>query len=172
MIDEILEDAEQRMSKSVAALHKEFSRIRTGRAHVSLLDGLTVEYYGAETPLNQVANVVVEDARTLAVNPWEKAMVGPIEKAIIDSDLGLNPNTAGMSIRIPLPPLTEERRKDLVRVVRGEAETGRVAIRNIRRDANSDFKQLEKEKEISEDEERGAQDAVQKLTDKFVAEVD
>jgi len=116
--------------------------------------------------------VVVEDARTLAVNPWEKAMVGPIEKAIIDSDLGLNPNTAGMSIRIPLPPLTEERRKDLVRVVRGEAETGRVAIRNIRRDANSDFKQLEKEKEISEDEERGAQDAVQKLTDKFVAEVD
>lgn len=172
MIDEILQDAEQRMAKSVAALQKEFSRIRTGRAHVSLLDGLTVEYYGAETPLNQVANVVVEDARTLAVNPWEKAMVGPIEKAIIDSDLGLNPNSAGMSIRIPLPPLTEERRKDLVRVVRGEAETGRVAIRNIRRDANSDFKQLEKEKEISEDEERGAQDAVQKLTDRFVAEVD
>jgi len=172
MIDEILEDAESRMSKSVAALHKEFGRIRTGRAHVSLLDGLVVEYYGAETPLNQVANVVVEDARTLAVNPWEKAMVGPIEKAIIDSDLGLNPNTAGMSIRIPLPPLTEERRKDLVKVVRGEAEGGRVAVRNIRRDANSDFKQLEKEKEISEDEERGAQEAIQKLTDKFVAEVD
>ena len=172
MIDEILEDAESRMAKSVAALHKEFSRIRTGRAHVSLLDGMTVEYYGAETPLNQVANVVVEDARTLAVNPWEKAMVGPIEKAIIDSDLGLNPNTAGMSIRIPLPPLTEERRKDLVRVVRGEAEGGRVAIRNIRRDANSDFKQLEKEKEVSEDEERAAQESVQKLTDKFVTEVD
>lgn len=172
MIDEILEDAESRMAKSVASLQKEFSRIRTGRAHVSLLDGLTVEYYGAETPLSQVANVVVEDARTLAVNPWEKAMVAPIEKAIIDSDLGLNPNTAGMSIRIPLPPLTEERRKDLVRIVRGEAEGGRVAIRNIRRDANSDFKQLEKEKEISEDEERGGQDSVQKLTDKFVAEVD
>ncbi len=172
MIDEILEDAESRMAKSVAALQKEFSRIRTGRAHVSLLDGLTVEYYGAETPLNQVANVVVEDARTLAVNPWEKAMVSAVEKAIIDSDLGLNPNTAGMSIRIPLPPLTEERRKDLVRVVRGEAEGGRVAVRNIRRDANSDFKQLEKEKEISEDEERGAQDSVQKLTDKFVAQID
>jgi len=172
MIEDILEDTESRMAKSVAALQKEFSRIRTGRAHASLLDGMTVEYYGAETPLSQVANVVVEDARTLAVNPWEKAMVGPIEKAIIDSDLGLNPNTAGMSIRIPLPPLTEERRKDLVRVVRSEAEGGRVAIRNIRRDANGDFKQLEKEKEISEDEERSAQDAVQKLTDKFVAEVE
>jgi len=172
MIDEILKDAEDRMSKSVVSLQKEMSRIRTGRAHVSLLDGLVVEYYGAETPLSQVANVVVEDARTLAVNPWEKAMVGPIEKAIIDSDLGLNPNTAGMSIRIPLPPLTEERRKELVKVVKGEAEGGKVAIRNIRRDANGDFKQLEKEKEISEDEERGAQESVQKLTDKFVAEMD
>lgn len=172
MIDDILKDAESRMNKSVAALQKEFGRIRTGRAHVSLLDGLMVDYYGAETPLNQVANVVVEDARTLAVNPWEKTMVAPIEKAIINSDLGLNPNTAGMSIRIPLPPLTEERRKDLVRVVRGEAEGGRVAVRNIRRDANSDFKQLEKEKEISEDDERNAQESIQKLTDKFVAEVD
>lgn len=172
MIDDILKDAESRMSKSIVALRKEFTRIRTGRAHASLLDGLVVEYYGAETPLNQVANVAVEDARTLLVSPWEKAMVGPVEKAIIDSDLGLNPNTAGSAIRIPLPPLTEERRRDLVKVVRAEAEGGKVAVRNIRRDANSDLKELEREKEISEDELRRAEADVQALTDRFVREVD
>lgn len=172
MIDDILKDAESRMAKSIVALRKEFTRIRTGRAHASLLDGLVVEYYGAETPLNQVANVAVEDARTLLVSPWEKAMVGPVEKAIIDSDLGLNPNTAGSAIRIPLPPLTEERRRELVKVVRAEAESGKVAVRNIRRDANSDLKELEREKEISEDELRRAEADVQALTDRFVREVD
>lgn len=172
MIDDILQDAETRMAKSIAALKKEFTRIRTGRAHASLLDGLVVEYYGAETPLNQVANVTVEDARTLLVNPWEKTMVSAVEKAIIDSDLGLNPNTAGTSIRIPLPPLTEERRRDLVKVVRAEAEGGKVAVRNIRRDANGDLKELEKEKEISEDELRRSEADVQALTDRFVKEVD
>ncbi len=172
MIDDILQDAESRMAKSIVALKREFTRIRTGRAHASLLDGLVVEYYGSETPLNQVANVSVEDARTLMVNPWEKSMVSAVEKAIIDSDLGLNPNTAGTVIRIPLPPLTEERRKDLVKVVRAEAEGGKVAVRNIRRDANGDLKELEKEKEISEDELRRAENDVQALTDRFVKEVD
>lgn len=172
MIDDILEDAETRMAKSIVALKKEFTRIRTGRAHASLLDGLVVEYYGAETPLSQVANVTVEDARTLLVNPWEKSMVAAVEKAIIDSDLGLNPNTAGTAIRIPLPPLTEERRKDLVKVVRAEAEGGKVAVRNIRRDANGDLKDLEKEKEISEDELRKSESDVQALTDRFIKEVD
>ncbi len=172
MIDEILEDAEKRMAKSVEALGHEMAKVRTGRAHTSLLDHITVDYYGAETPLNQVANVVVEDARTLAVTPWEKTMVAPIEKAIMQSDLGLNPNTAGTVMRIPLPPLTEERRKDMIKVVRHEAEGGRVAIRNIRRDANSDFKSLLKEKEISEDEAHQAEERSQKLTDKYIAEVE
>jgi ribosome recycling factor len=172
MIDEIIADAETRMGKSIEAFKNELSKIRTGRAHPSLLDHIKVDYYGSEVPLAQAANISVEDSRTLTVSPWEKPMVQAIEKAIMKSDLGLNPNTAGMTIRIPMPPLTEERRKDMVRIVRAEAEGGKVAIRNIRRDANSDFKDLLKEKEISEDEERGAQDEIQKLTDRFVKEVD
>jgi ribosome recycling factor len=172
MIEEILDDAKVRMGKSIESLKAEFSKIRTGRAHPSLLDHIRVDYYGSEVPLTQVANVAVEDSRTLTVTPWEKPMVKVIEKAIMTSDLGLNPNSAGTTIRIPMPALTEERRKDLVRVVRGEAESGRVAIRNIRRDANNDFKDLLKEKEISEDEDRKAQDNIQKITDQFVAEVD
>lgn len=172
MINEILEDADDRMSKSVDALSAALTKIRTGRAHPSLLEHITVEYYGAETPLSQVANVSVEDARTLSITLWEKDMVQAVEKAIMKSDLGLNPATAGTVIRIPLPALTEERRRDLVKVVRGEGEKAKVAIRNIRRDANSDFKELEKESDISEDEERRAQDQVQKYTDTAVKKVD
>lgn len=172
MIDEITEDAEVRMGKSVSSLQTELTKIRTGRAHPSLLDHITVEYYGADTPLTQVANVSVEDSRTLTITPWEKDMVTHIEKAIMKSDLGLNPSSAGTVIRIPMPQLTEERRRDLVRVVRNETEQGRVAIRNIRRDANSDFKDLLKEKEISEDECRQAEDNIQKLTDKYIARID
>jgi len=172
MIDEIIEDSETRMGKSVSSLQTELTKIRTGRAHPSLLDHLTVEYYGAATPLSQVANVSVEDSRTLSITPWEKDMVVAIEKAIMKSDLGLNPSSAGTVIRIPMPQLTEERRRDLVRVVRHEAELGRVAIRNIRRDANSDFKDLLKEKEISEDECRQAEDNIQKLTDTYIAKID
>jgi ribosome recycling factor len=172
MIEEIQEDARTRMGKSIEAMKQGLSKIRTGRAHTSLLDHIKVDYYGSDVPLAQAANITVEDSRTLMVSPWEKTMVQVIEKAIMKSDLGLNPNTAGTSIRIPMPPLTEERRKDMVRIVRSEAEATRVAIRNIRRDANSDFKDLLKEKEISEDDERHAQDAIQKLTDHFVDEVD
>lgn len=172
MIEEIIEDAESRMKKSIDALHTEFAKIRTGRAHPSLLDHVMVDYYGSPTPINQVANVVVEDARMLVVTPWEKTMVGPVEKAIMTADLGLNPATAGTVIRVPMPPLTEERRRDLVKVVKQEAEGGRVAIRNIRRDANSDFKDLLKDKEISEDEAHGAEDRIQKLTNKYVGLVD
>jgi ribosome recycling factor len=172
MIDEIISDAEVRMSKSIDSLHTEFAKIRTGRAHPSLLDQIRVDYYGADTPINQVANVSVEDSRTLMVTPWEKDMVKKVEKAIMGSDLGLNPATAGTVIRIPMPPLTEERRRDLVKVVKQEAEQGRVAIRNIRRDANSDFKELLKEKEISEDEERKSEERIQKLTDSFVGKID
>ena len=172
MIDDIIKDAEVRMSKSIDSLHTEFAKIRTGRAHPSLLDQIHVNYYGADTPVNQVANVTVEDSRTLVVTPWEKDMVAKVEKAIMASDLGLNPATAGTVIRIPMPPLTEERRRDLVKVVRHEAEQARVAIRNIRRDANSDFKDLLKEKEISEDEERRAEDRIQKLTDTYVGKID
>ncbi|HED18209.1 MAG TPA: ribosome recycling factor [Gammaproteobacteria bacterium] len=172
MIEEIKEDAGTRMGKSIDAMKQALSKIRTGRAHASLLDHIKVDYYGSEVPLTQAANISVEDSRTLMVSPWEKAMVQAIEKAIMKSNLGLNPNTAGTSIRIPMPPLTEERRKDMVRIVRSEAEATRVAIRNIRRDANSDFKDLLKEKEISEDDERHAQDDIQKLTDRFVDEVD
>ena len=172
MIDEIIEDAETRMGKSVDSLRTELTKIRTGRAHPSLLDHLTVEYYGAATPLSQVANISVEDSRTLSITPWEKDMVKAIEKAIMKSDLGLNPATAGTVIRIPMPQLTEERRHDLVRVVRKEAEGGRTAVRNIRRDANSDFKDLLKEKEITEDEAHQAEDSVQKLTDSYVAKID
>ncbi len=172
MIEEIKEDARTRMGKSIEAMKQALSKIRTGRAHASLLDHIKVDYYGSEVPLAQAANIIVEDSRTLMISPWEKAMVQVIEKAIMKSDLGLNPNTAGTSIRIPMPPLTEERRKDMVRIVRAETEATRVAIRNIRRDANSDFKELLKEKEISEDDERHAQDDIQKLTNLFVEEAD
>ncbi len=172
MIDEILKDAEARMNKSIAALQSELAKIRTGRAHPSLLDHVTVDYYGSEVPISQVANVNVDDPRTLAVTPWEKDMVGKVEKAIMTSDLGLNPVTAGTVIRVPMPALTEERRRDLVKVVRQELEAGKVAVRNIRRDANSDLKELEKEKEISEDDERRAQEQVQKLTDKAIKEME
>lgn len=172
MIEDIKKDANTRMQKSIEALRQEFSKLRTGRAHTSLLDHITVSYYGSDVPLNQVANVGVEDSRTLTITPWEKSMVQPIEKAIMTSDLGLNPATAGTVIRVPLPPLTEERRKDMVRVVRHEAEGAKVAIRNIRRDANHHIKELLKEKEISEDEDRRAEDEIQKLTDKYVAQVD
>lgn len=172
MIKEIIEDAEVRMGKSVSALYSELAKIRTGRAHPSLLDHITVDYYGAEVPMSQVANVSVEDARTLSITPWEKDMVAPIEKAIMKSDLGLNPATAGTIIRISMPQLTEERRRDLVRIVKHEAENGRVSVRNIRRDANSDFKDLLKEKEVSEDESRQAEERIQKLTDTYIAKVD
>ena len=172
MVEDILKDAESRMGKSVDSLKTELTKIRTGRAHPSLLDQVSVDYYGSETPINQVANVTVEDSRTLAVAPWEKQMVPVVEKAIINSGLGLNPATAGNLIRIPMPPLTEERRRELVKVVKGEGENAKIAVRNIRRDANSDFKDMLKEKDISEDESRDAEDSVQKLTDKFVAAVD
>jgi ribosome recycling factor len=172
MIDDIKKDAADRMGKSVEALGHELAKVRTGRAHPSLLDHVTVSYYGSQVPLNQVANVNVEDARTLTVTPWEKTMVQPVEKAILNSDLGLNPNTAGTVIRVPLPPLTEERRKDLIRVVRQEAEQSRVAVRNIRRDANQDLKSLVKEKLISEDDEHRGQDIIQMLTDQYVKKVD
>ncbi len=172
MINDIIKDARIRMGKSVESLKHELAKIRTGRAHTSLLDHVHVEYYGAEVPLSQAAKVTVEDSRTLSVTPWEKAMVQVIEKAIMSSDLGLNPATAGEVIRIPMPPLTEERRKDLVKVVRHETENGRVAVRNIRRDALHHLKDLLKEKEISEDEERRAEDEVQKLTDQFIAEME
>ncbi len=172
MIDEILEDADTRMQKTIEVLKTELTKIRTGRASASLLDHISVEYYGSEVPLSQVANISVEDARTLSVTPWEKPMVQEIEKAIMTSDLGLNPMSAGTVIRVPVPPLTEERRRDLVKIVKNEAENTRIAIRNIRRDANSDFKSLEKEKEISEDDERRAQDRIQKLTDRYIKEVE
>ena len=172
MIDEILADAETRMRKSVDALRSELVKIRTGRAHPSLLDQIVVDYYGTDTPINQVANVTVEDSRTLAVAPWEKQMVAVVEKAIMNSGLGLNPSTAGNLIRIPMPPLTEERRRELVKVVKNDGESAKVAIRNIRRDANSDFKDLLKEKDISEDECHQAEDSVQKHTDKYVSSVD
>jgi ribosome recycling factor len=172
MIEDIKKDAAQRMKKSVTALETAMAKIRAGRAHTSLLDHVTVPYYGSDVPLSQVANVGVEDARTLTVTPWEKNMLSVVEKAIMTSDLGVNPNSAGMTIRIPIPPLTEERRRDLVKVARNEAEGARIAVRNIRRDANSTLKDLLKEKEISEDEARGAEDSIQKLTDATIKEVD
>lgn len=172
MIEDIKKDANTRMDKSIEAFKLELSKIRTGRANISLLDHVMVDYYGSEVPINQAATVSVEDARTLAVSPWEKAMVPAVEKAILNSDMGLNPVTAGDVIRVPLPALTEERRKDLVKLVRQEAEQGRVAVRNIRRDANADLKELVKEKEISEDEERMGLDAVQKLTDKHIHDIE
>jgi ribosome recycling factor len=172
MIDDIKQDAADRMTKSVAALSDNLAKLRTGRAHPSLLDHLTVSYYGTDTPLKQVANINVEDSRTLSIQPWEQPMVKAVEKAIMESDLGLNPNTAGNVIRVPMPPLTEERRKDMTKIVRAEGEQAKVAIRNIRRDANGDLKDLVKEKLISEDDERRGQEIIQKLTDKYVKEVD
>ncbi len=172
MINDIQQSAATRMGKSIDALKHEFSKIRTGRAHPSLLDQISVSYYGTESPLSQVANIAVEDSRTLTISPWEKGMVQAIEKAIMKSDLGLNPATNGMVIRVPLPVLTEERRRNLVKVVKQEAENGRVAIRNIRRDANSEIKESLKEKLISEDEARAAEDKIQKLTDQYVKDIE
>jgi len=172
MINEILDDAKKRMGKSVDALKGELSRLRTGRANTALLDNIKVNYYGSPTPLSQVANVTVADSRTLGVQPWEKGMVQTIEKAILESDLGLNPMSAGEIIRIPIPPLTQERRQDLVKLVKSEGEGGKVAVRNIRRDAISHIKELLKQKEISEDDERRAEEQVQKLTDSSVASID
>ena len=172
MIEDIKSEAKERMEKSLDALAHNFNKIRTGRAHPSLLDGLKVEYYGSQTPLSQVANVNVEDARTLSLTVWDKSMIQDVERAIMKSDLGLNPATAGEVIRIPMPMLTEETRKGFIRQARNEAESARVSVRNARRDANSMLKELVKDKEISEDEERRAQDNVQKLTDDFVARVE
>jgi len=172
MIDDIKKDAAGRMAKSVDALGENLAKVRTGRAHPSMLDHVVVSYYGADTPLKQVANVGVEDARTLTVQPWEQGMVQAVEKAILESNLGVTPNTAGTLIRLPIPPLTEERRKDMTRIVRAEAEQARVAVRNIRRDANGSLKELVKEKLISEDDEHRGQEIIQKLTDQHVNEID
>lgn len=172
MIEDIKQEAAARMAKSLDNLKHDLVKVRTGRAHTSLLDHISVSYYGVDTPLNQVASIGIGDARTLLVTPWEKNMVPVVEKAILASDLGLTPSTAGNVIRIPLPPLTEERRRDLAKLVRQEGEGARVAIRNIRREANADLKDLLKEKDITEDDERRAQEAIQKLTDKYIADVD
>jgi len=172
MLDDIKKDAVERMQKCVAAYRNELKKLRTGRAHPSLLEHVRVEYYGNEVPLNQAANIALEDSRTLTVTPWEKNMVGAIEKAIMKSDLGLMPNTAGTVIRVPMPPLTEERRRDLTKVVRHEAENARVAVRNVRRDVMNELKEMVKEKRLSQDDDRRAQDDVQKLTDKHVAEIE
>ncbi len=168
----VIKDAEARMRKNIDAFKTEIAKLRTGRAHPSILDHIRVDYYGTEMPLNQVASVNASDARTLTITPWEKNMVPLIEKAIMNSDLGLNPATAGVVIRVPMPALNEERRKELIKVVRTEAESARVSIRNVRRDGNGELKELLKSKEITEDEERRLNDEIQKLTDKFVAEVD
>jgi len=172
MIAELKKSAEHKMQKSLEALKNDLQKIRTGRAHVGLLDHVMVDYYGSPVPVNQVANITLVDSRTLGVQPWEKNMVQKVEKAIRDSDLGLNPATQGELIRVPMPALTEERRRDLIKVVRAEAEGARVAVRNVRRDANDSLKKLEKDKAISEDEQKKASEDVQKLTDKFVAEAD
>ncbi len=172
MITDVKKNAETKMQKSIESLKTSLQKVRTGRAHAGLLDHIHVDYYGSPTPVNQVASISLIDARTIGVSPYEKKMGGPIEKAIRDSDLGLNPASVGDMIRVPMPALTEERRKDLIKVVRGEAEDTRVAVRNIRRDANNELKNLLKDKSISEDEERRGQDDIQKLTDKAIAEVD
>lgn len=172
MINEIKNDAEKRMHKAVETLTNDFLKIRTGRANASFLDHVQVDYYGTPTFINQVANITVADPRTLMVTPWEKTMVAAIEKAILTSDLGLNPATSGNAIRVPMPPLNEERRKEMIKIVRGEAEQSRVAVRNIRRDCNNQLKDLVKDKLISEDEERRANDLIQKLTDKFIENID
>ncbi|HQU87092.1 MAG TPA: ribosome recycling factor [Denitromonas sp.] len=172
MISELKSTAEKKMKKSVEALNTDLGKIRTGRAHTGLLDHVMVDYYGSMVPVNQVANVTLVDARTIGVQPWEKNMVGKVEKAIRDSDLGLNPASMGEVIRVPMPMLTEERRRDLIKVVKQEGEAAKVAIRNLRRDANSSMKDALKDKLISEDEDRRGQDEIQKLTDKYIAEVD
>src|SRR5512132_1124010 len=172
MIADVKRTAEQKMGKSVETLKTDLGKVRTGRAHTGLLDHIHVDYYGSPMPLNQVANVTLADARTIAVQPWEKKMIPVVEKAIRDSDLGLNPATSGDVVRVPMPALTEERRKDLIKVVRTEAENARVAVRNVRRDANSHLKELLKQKKVAEDEERRAQDDIQKLTDRHIAEID
>ncbi len=171
MLDDIKKDARERMAKCVQTFQSDMKKLRTGRAHPSLIEHLKVDYYGNDTPLNQVANIAVEDGRTLVVSPWEKTMVQPIEKAIHKSDLGLNPMTAGTVIRIPMPALTEERRRDITKVLRQDAEGARVAVRNVRRDVLADIKELLKEKEISQDDEKRAHDEVQRLTDKYIDEV-
>ncbi len=172
MIDDIQKRTSERMQKTIEALKHEFAKIRTGRAHPSLLEHVHVNYYGNEVPLTQTANVTVEDSRTLAITPWERSMIGVIEKAILTSDLGLNPSTNGPVIRVPLPPLTEQRRKELIKVVRQEAENAKVAVRNIRRDANNELKTTLKDKLISEDEEKRSEEQVQKVTDQFIKEID
>lgn len=172
MINDIKKDAESRMKKSVEALNTNFNKIRTGRAHPSILDAVTVDYYGSPVPLSQVASVNVEDGRTLSIAPWEQGMVQKIEKAIMTSDLGLNPASAGNVIRVPMPMLTEETRKGYIKQARSEAENARVAVRNVRRDANGDFKSLLKDKDITEDDQRQGEDDIQKLTDKYIAEID
>jgi ribosome recycling factor len=172
MIADLKKSAEQKMQKTVEALKHDYQKVRTGRAHTGLLDHIQVDYYGSMMPINQVANVTLADARTIAVQPWEKKMVQVVEKAIRDSDLGLNPATSGDVIRVPMPPLTEDRRKELIKVVRHEAENARIAVRNIRRDTNEHLKKLLKDHEVSEDDERHAQVDVQKLTDRYIAEID
>ena len=171
-VAEVKKYAEQKMQKSIEALKADLGKVRTGRAHTGLLDHIMVDYYGSMMPINQVANVTLVDARTIGVAPWEKKMIPVVEKAIRESDLGLNPATQGEMIRVPMPPLTEERRKELIKVVKGEGENAKVAVRNVRRDANNTLKDLVKDKLISEDDERRAQDDVQKLTDRYVAEID
>ncbi len=172
MIADVKKTADQKMKKTVEALKTDLAKVRTGRAHTGLLDHIVVDYYGTPTPIPQVANVTLLDARTIGVTPWEKKMAGIIEKAIRDSDLGLNPATMGETVRVPMPPLTEERRKELIKVVRHEGENARVAVRNVRRDAIHHLKELLKQKQAAEDEERRAQDDVQKLTDRYIAEID
>ena len=172
MIADVKKTADQKMKKTVEALRTDLAKVRTGRAHAGLLDHIVVDYYGTPTPIPQVANVTLLDARTIGVTPWDKKMAGVIEKAIRDSDLGLNPASVGETVRVPMPPLTEERRKELIKVVRHEGENARVAVRNVRRDANHHLKELLKQKKVAEDEERRAQDDVQKLTDRYIAEID
>jgi ribosome recycling factor len=172
MINDVKKSAEQKMQKSVDTLKHDLQKVRTGRAHTGLLDHIQVDYYGSNVPISQVANMTLVDARTIGVQPWEKKMVPVVEKAIRESDLGLNPATQGDLIRVPMPALTEERRRELTKVVKSEGETAKIAVRNLRRDANEQLKKLVKDKEISEDDERRASDDVQKLTDKFVAEID
>lgn len=172
MIDNIQKETEKKMRKTIDALHHDLSRIRTGRANTSLLEPIAVEYFGNLTPLNQLAAITISDSRTLLVTPWDKSAVSAVEKAILNADLGLNPATAGSAIRVAIPPLTEERRKDMIKVARNACEQGRIAIRNVRRDANAQFKELVKEKSISEDDERRANEQIQKLTDKLILEID
>ena len=172
MIKEIIDDAEKRMEKSLNSLEVAFAKIRTGRAHPSLLDGVIVSYFGVDTPINQLANISVEETRSLIISPWEKQIIPEIEKAILKSDLGLNPSSSSDSIRLPMPPLTEENRRDLARIAKSEAENARIAVRNIRRDANGDLKDFLKEKEITEDEQRRGEEAIQKLTDEMIKKVE